>query len=352
MAGSITASTHEDGEALITVGSHKDYSENPKNIVPLNQKGARMSPIENLDNLAKKAVEADIDEFVKLVEAVTELQANEHGRVGSIRVTGRLVNLMPEGEAVIVGDIHGDLESLVHILKVTDFIERVEKGEQCLLVFLGDYGDRGVHSPEVYYIVLRLKRTFPKNVVLMRGNHEGPEDILAYPHDLPNHLYMKFGENSSLVYVDLRKLFDGLHNAVLVEERYVLLHGGVPTHAKTLDDLAYAHEKHPRETHLEEILWSDPWEGLTGTCASPRGAGKLFGENETRRFLDMLNVKVLIRGHEPSQEGFKISHNGKILTLFSRRGPPYFNEQAAYLQLDLSYKAEDAFQLKRFTKLF
>lgn len=311
-----------------------------------------MSLIENLENLVKEAMVVNLDEFLGLVDAVMELQTNEHGHAIGLQVTGRLVNLMPEGEAVIVGDIHGDLESLFHILKATDFIERVKEGEQCLLVFLGDYGDRGIHSSEVYYVVLKLKEAFPENVVLMRGNHEGPEDILAYPHDLPNHLYIKFGENSSRAYAKLRELFSCLHNAVLVKERYVLLHGGVPTQAKTMDDLAYAHEKHPRETHLEEILWSDPWEGLTGTYASPRGAGRLFGENETNRFLNMLNVKVLIRGHEPSREGFKINHSGKVLTLFSRRGSPYSNEQAAYLQLDLSHMVKDAYQLKRFIKLF
>jgi protein phosphatase len=311
-----------------------------------------MSLIENPENLVKEAMGVSTDEFLELVDAVVELQANEHGHVGNLQIIGRLVDLKPKGEAVIVGDVHGDLESLFHILKATDFIERVKEGEQCLLVFLGDYGDRGIHSPEVYYVVLKLKEAFPKNVVLMRGNHEGPDDLLAYPHDLPNHLYIKFSENSSRAYAKLRELFSYMHNAVLVKGRYVLLHGGVPTKAKTVDDLAYAHEKHPRETHLEEILWNDPLEDLTGTYASPRGAGRLFGENETDRLLNMLNVKVLIRGHEPNPEGFKINHSGKVLTLFSRRGSPYFNEQAAYLQLNLSHTVKDAYQLKRFVKLF
>ncbi|MGD8507167.1 MAG: metallophosphoesterase family protein [Candidatus Bathyarchaeota archaeon] len=311
-----------------------------------------MSPVENLESLVKETTAVNINEFLRLANVVVELQANEQGHVGSLQITGKLVNLMPKSEAIVVGDLHGDLESLHHILKATGFIERIKEGKQCLLVFLGDYGDRGIHSPEVYYVVLRLKEAFPKNVVLMRGNHEGPDDILAHPHDLPDHLYSKFGDKSSQAYDRLRELFRYLHTAVLVNERYVLLHGGVPTQATTVEDLAYAHEKHPRETHLEEILWSDPWEGLAGVYASPRGAGRLFGEKETNRLLNMLNVDVLIRGHEPSQEGFKLNHSGKVLTLFSRRGPPYFNAQAAYLQLDLSFKAKDANQLNQFMKRF
>jgi protein phosphatase len=309
-----------------------------------------MSLLKKPEDLIKEAKEATVDEFVELVNSVVELQAKDEGHVGDFQITGRLVHLTSEGEAIVVGDIHGDVESLFHLLKATNFIKRTKESQRCYLIFLGDYGDRGVRSPEVYYVVLKLKKAFPQNVVLMRGNHEGPRDLLAHPHDLPSHLYMKFGEDSSKAYAGLRKLFDTLHNAVLVKRRYILLHGGVPTQAKTLDDVAYAHEKHPGESHLEEILWSDPWEGLTGTLASPRGAGKLFGENETERFLRMLKVEILIRGHEPCADGFKINHNGKVLTLFSRKGAPYFNERGAYLQLDLGVVVKKAFELNEYVR--
>jgi protein phosphatase len=307
-----------------------------------------MNLLEDPESLVREAAEVDLNEFLNLVDTVVNLQAKESGQVRSLQITGRLVRLKPKGEAIVIGDLHGDLESLFHVLKATGFIEGAKNGENRLLIFLGDYGDRGIHSPEVYYIVLKLKRAFPENVILMRGNHEGPDDLLAHPHDLPSHLYMKFGENSSKAYTGLRKLFDNLHNAVVVEKRYVLLHGGVPTQARTVDDLAFAHKKHPCETHLEEILWSDPWEGLTGAYASPRGAGKLFGENETESFLEMLNVNILIRGHEPCANGFKINHNGRVLTLFSRKGSPYFNEKGAYLQLNLDKIVKKAFELEQF----
>jgi len=264
-----------------------------------------------------------------------------------LQITGRLVEVPPVGEAIIVGDIHGDLESLTHILENSKFTEKAKGGEDILLIFLGDYGDRGSYSPEVYYVVLKLKELFPERVVLMRGNHEGPDDLLASPHDLPFYLNRKFGERSSEVYLKLRELFNYLYNAVLIDERVVLLHGGTPSQASTVNDIAYAHEKHPRESHLEEILWSDPWEGIKGTYASPRGAGRLFGENVTDGLLKMLGVKALIRGHEPSEEGYKTNHGGKVLTIFSRRGPPYYNEHAAYLHLDISQKVEKAEQLLR-----
>jgi len=298
------------------------------------------------------AVKANSNELLQVIKDAVQLLNRETGKVGSLGITGRLVSVPPKGEMTVVGDIHGDLESLVYILKNSSFMEKSRRGEDSLLVFLGDYGDRGLYSPEVYYAVLKLKGMFPKNVVLMRGNHEGPNDLLAYPHDLPAHLNRRFGEAGADVYAKLRELFDQLYNAVLVEDSYILLHGGVPSKASTIEDLAYAHKKHPHETHLEEILWSDPNDAIKGTYPSPRGAGRLFGEDVTEKLLKMLNVEVLIRGHEPSEEGFKINHNGKVLTLFSRRGPPYYNEHGAYLQLNASEKLKDRKQLQQYIHKF
>ena len=309
------------------------------------------SQIEDLRKLVDEALKVHLPEFVQLTDNVVELLRKENGCVGGLRITGRLADVQTTGEATVVGDVHGDLETLAQILQDSKFIEKMHGEEQPLLIFLGDYGDRGIYSPEVYYVVLKLKETYPKHVVLMRGNHEGPEDILASPHDLPAHLHRKFGEEWSKAYEKLRQLFDQLYNAVLVNEQCIMLHGGVPSQAKSIEDVAYAHKKHPNEPHLEEILWSDPEEGIIGTYPSPRGAGKLFGKDVTTKFLKMLNVKVLIRGHEPSEAGYKINHDGKILTLFSRKGEPYFNTQAAYLQLDLTAEVENAYQFKDSVKL-
>jgi len=301
--------------------------------------------------LINEALKTTEKEFVRLTDNVVELLSKEKGIIGNLHITGRLIEAQPEGEATIVGDIHGDLETLVQILQDSKFTEKMQKGEHTLLIFLGDYGDRGTYSPEVYYVVLKLKEAYPEHVVLMRGNHEGPEDILASPHDLPAHLHRKFGEEWPEAYEKLRQLFDQLYNAVVVKERYIMLHGGVPSQATSVEDLAYAHKKHPNETHLEEILWSDPEEGMIGTYPSPRGAGKLFGKDVTDKFLKIFNVKVLIRGHEPSEAGYKINHDGEILTLFSRKGEPYFNNQAAFLQLDLTSKVENGYQLRDCVRL-
>jgi len=305
----------------------------------------------DITEIARRALEANSAEYTSLIRESTELLASERGQMGNLTIEGRLVKVKASREAIVVGDLHGDLESLVYVLKSSKFIKKATQ-DKILLIFLGDYGDRGSYSLEVYYLILKLKQFFPQKVVLMRGNHEGPDDLLAYPHDLPENLQARFGKEGSVVYSKIRELFQHLFTAMVVDELCVMIHGGVPSRASSLKDLIFAHLMHPKERHLEEILWSDPDETITGTYPSPRGAGKLFGKDVTQKFLNMLNVRFLIRGHEPSQSGFKINHKGKILTLFSRKGLPYFNSSAAYLQLDLSIKPQNAYELMPYIHKF
>jgi protein phosphatase len=299
----------------------------------------------DLSQIVKNALEIQCDEFIQLVEETTHLLCKENGKVGNFHILGRFINLKPQGEALIIGDLHGDLESLFQILKESNALQKMKQNDCSTLIFLGDYGDRGEYSKEVYSTVLKLKLLFPKQVILMRGNHEGPEDLMASPHDLPLEFQMKFSEKWEEAYSKVRELFACLYNAVLVEERYLMIHGGLPPQAKTIEDLAYANTLHPKQSFLEDMLWSDPNEIVKGTCASPRGAGKLFGENITNQVLRRFGAKILVRGHEPCEDGFKISHSGKVLTIFSRKGPPYFNTYGAYLTLKLSKKPENARQL-------
>ena len=312
-----------------------------------------MTPhIESAAILSELATKSTAEEFLKLIVKVNTRLATENRIVGTLLITGRLVEAPASGEVIIIGDLHGDLKSLVHILDESNFLEKMQNREDVLLIFLGDYGDRGIKSPEVYYIVLKLKQLFPENVILMRGNHEGPPDLLAYPHHLPAHLENKFGIKSSEAYSKLRELFNYLYTGVIIKDRYILFHGGVPSLATTIDDIAFAHLQHPRTLHLEEILWSDPWNKIKGTIASPRGAGRLFGEDVTNKLLRLLKVKMLIRGHQSCPEGYKTDHNGKVLTLFSRKGTPYPNIQGAYLHIDRSTKVEKNQQLLRSIRKF
>ena len=298
----------------------------------------------DLPLLIKEALNIQSSGFIEVLEKAVDLLQKESGQIGNFTVNNRLVKLEPLGEAIVIGDLHGDLESLTTILQTSQFMEKMEKPKDAPLIFLGDYGDRGDKSAEIYYLVLKLKLSFPEQVVLLRGNHEAPKDLMGYPHDLPVQFQKRFGEGWELAYEKIQALFGCLYNAVFVEERYLMVHGGVSSEISSLQDIAQAQEGH-NEALLEDLLWSDPTENEQGASSSPRGAGKLFGKRVTKEILGKLNAKVLIRGHQSCEMGFEINHEGKVLTLFSRKGSPYFNRYGAYLQLPLSEKFDNATQL-------
>jgi protein phosphatase len=299
----------------------------------------------DLSRIASEALQISPDDFRNQVVETAELLSEEKGHVGNLDITGRLIRMNAAGEALVIGDLHGDLESLVQILQESSILSRMSESNDAVLVFLGDYGDRGGYSPEIYHVVCRLKLLYARQVVLMRGNHEGPADLMPSPHDLPTQLQSRFGRKSVKAYAEVRELWEHLYNALIVEGRCLMVHGGLPREAARAEDLANANLSHPRESFLEEILWSDPDDTVEKTYPSPRGAGRLFGKKVTNQILKKLGVKILIRGHEPCEEGFRISHDGMVLTLFSRKGPPYFNTCGAYLDFKLSKNVENAGQL-------
>ena len=305
----------------------------------------------DLPLLVKEALSAQSSGFIETVEKTQSLLEKEKGQIGNLTILNRLVKLEASGEALVIGDLHGDLESLTLILQSSQFIEKMQKTPESTLIFLGDYGDIGKKSPETYFLILKLKLAFSRQVVLLRGNHEAPKDLLGVPHDLPIQFQNRFGDAWKQVYEKIRSLHNCFYNAVYVEDRYLMLHGGISPKINSLQDIAKAEKNHNKDL-LEDILWNDPDEKVQDVSFSPRGAGRLFGKKVTTEVLERLNAKILIRGHEASNVGFKINHGGQVLTLFSRKGAPYSNRYGAYLQLPLAEKFENAKQLAPFVHKF
>jgi|Deesub1362A_J573_1020465.scaffolds.fasta_scaffold00039_65 predicted phosphodiesterase len=68
--------------------------------------------------------------------------------------------------AVVVGDVHGSKNAVLKAFEISESFESV--------IFLGDYVDRGPHQIETINLVLSAKLDRPKNIILLRGNHELP----------------------------------------------------------------------------------------------------------------------------------------------------------------------------------
>jgi predicted phosphodiesterase len=251
-------------------------------------------------------------------------QANKYHKI-----KGKLVLLPSNTKAVIIGDIHGDLTSLEQILKQSNW-----KQDKYVIIFLGDYIDRGPEPLKVLFTVFQLLNTNPRHVIPLRGNHEAPKDLNFSPHDFPLHLKKKYGRNWMKAQQLLQNVFDNLFTATIIENKALLLHGGIPTQANGVNDIAFAHKTHPETSTLTEILWNDP-STIPGVQYSFRGKGKLFGDDITSKFLYKTQVQFLIRGHQSFEQGY-YWYSEQILTLFSCKLPIYQNSKAAYIKTDFN----------------
>ena len=229
---------------------------------------------------------------------------------------------------IIVGDIHGDLDSLRSIVKSV-------KDSDSILIFLGDYIDRGPSQVEVFAGLLNLALRFSENIILLRGNHEPPIGLEPFPHDYPYVLRERFGGLAEKLYELSSEAFNKLVLFAIARGEAILVHGGPPTHFEEMrvDEMFSCTDKLPRMDIVEEILWNDPFENGGKWAPSPRGAGKLWGPEITQTALKRTKTRIIIRAHEPSFKGYKFNHSGKVLTLFSCKLPTYGNPLAAYLDV-------------------
>ncbi len=241
-----------------------------------------------------------------------------------LNCNGGVVKLDLGRPAIVFGDIHGDYTTFIKFLDKINVIEFLESGG--ILIFLGDYIDRGPQQIESINMVYKLQLEYPNQVIALRGNHEPPEWLMPYPHDFPSHLRWRFSNEWIKIYRLFMKAFQLMPHVAYSEGSYFFVHGGVPTNALYIDEL-----RNPSNKVLEDLLWNDPIDE-EGIAPSWRGAGHFFGIDITKRFLQANNLKIVIRGHEPCN-GYQLRQGGLVLTLFSRLGEPYYNLTASTVKI-------------------
>jgi protein phosphatase len=193
----------------------------------------------------------------------------------------------------------------------------------------------------------------------MRGNHESPQEFPFSSHDLPNRLVEQFGmENAKTAYDKLVMLFRLLTLVTIVQSRLLLVHGGLPTDMDLFSDfrtsIAGAQENHVRDRTLEELLWNDPRpkiDSILGWEPSRRGIGRHFGSSVSRNWLAATGTKVIVRGHEPCK-GFRVDHEGMILTLFSsKEAYPAFESAFILISKDKLSSILNAYELSKYVHI-
>lgn len=217
------------------------------------------------------------------------------------------------GKFCVVGDMHGDLDSLLRIFR------KVGYPPQSSYVFLGDYVDRGNFSCEVVLFLYALKVMFPSHIYLLRGNHEFAQMSTMYGFQQECQAKL-----SQRIFQAICETFDTLPIVAVIGGN-LCIHGGITEGIKSRDDL-YSISK-PQQGVPEfkgferemDMLWSDPEFDADGFEESPRGLGHVFGYEEAVQFLRDCDMTRLIRAHQACLNGYNwvFDENGPVLTVFS-----------------------------------
>lgn len=227
---------------------------------------------------------------------------------------------------LVVGDLHGDLESCVNALRLAKNLGDAKT------VFLGDYVDRGPYQSSVINLLLWEKKNNPDEIFLLRGNHETLSMNISY--GFLNLLVRMFRNGYEKVYEAYLKVFSEMPLAGIVNNRTMLVHGGLARGVEKPEELEEAGKGgvEPEDPRVFETLWNDPSEEAEDFSHNPRGPGVYcFGGKALERFLRNNNLRMMVRSHEPVFQGYRVLFNGLLITVFSCR---FYGVEPAAVELE------------------
>lgn len=187
-------------------------------------------------------------------------------------------------------------------------------------LFLGNYVDRGAYNLETVCLMMSLKLKFPKQIFILRGNHEdrNVNKYLGFGEECARRLGEDINSPNS-VFSKINDMFDNLPLAGIITDKksqnsVFCVHGGIGSTAVKVDEIEKI--KRPCEINLGEIttaeqqlvidlLWSDPTESedemgiQPNLIRDPLGQNNImkFGPDRVEKFLKNNNMSLILRSH-------------------------------------------------------
>ncbi len=100
-------------------------------------------------------------------------------------------------------------------------------------IFIGDFVDRGYNSVETIELLFCYKIKYPKDILLLRGNHESRQITTVY--GFYDEIIKKYGCSTPWKYFN--EAFDYLPLGALVDGKILCIHGGLSPEIKTIDQM-------------------------------------------------------------------------------------------------------------------
>ncbi|XP_062054905.1 serine/threonine-protein phosphatase with EF-hands 2 [Lepus europaeus] len=123
-------------------------------------------------------------------------------------------------EITVCGDLHGQLDDLIFI-----FYKNGLPSPERAYVFNGDFVDRGKDSVEILMILFAFMLVYPKEFHLNRGNHE--DHMVNLRYGFTKEVMYKYKIHGKKILRTLQDVFRWLPLATVIDEKVLILHGGV-----------------------------------------------------------------------------------------------------------------------------
>ncbi|XP_025410325.1 serine/threonine-protein phosphatase PP1-like [Sipha flava] len=208
----------------------------------------------------------------------------------------------------VVGDLHGQYSDLLR------WFEAAGRPPDVDFLFLGDFVDRGPQSVEVITLLLALKTRYPKNVYLLRGNHECCTVNVRY--GFYDECRSRYGSMlGGRLWKAFNRTFDCMPVAAVVAGIIFCAHGGLSPHLRYMGQI----DRMPRPARVPksglmcDLLWSDPSDrpGDRGWRANVRRhVSYEYGADRVAEFLFRFRLKLVVRAHQASEIPLGLATSG------------------------------------------
>lgn len=284
---------------------------------------------------------ADHDLMVRFVKKLAEQRAAGSGKLAGKQQLAELAGSAPflDGhifvhpaqpgrtyELTVLGDLHGCYSCFKAALLQADFFAKLEAWKvdpskpEPKLVLLGDYIDRGRFSYNgVLRAVMQLYLAAPEHVFPLRGNHEY---YIEYRGRIYGGVKPAEAINSLIGYMPdemfeaYMRLFEEIPN-LLFFDTTLFVHAGIPRDSDLrakVTDLASLNDPELRF----QMLWSDPSHtDFIPEELQAQNARFPFGRHQFEAFMKRFGARMMVRGHEKIDEGFRDVYPGNAITLLN-----------------------------------
>ncbi len=270
-----------------------------------------LSFIQEIDSgNSTKFIYENIDRIIEIIDEVSNIYSQYPKWIFLDKIIDCSSSIM------VIGDLHADYLSLKKIIKI-----KLELPET-VLIFLGDYVDRGSFSNEVLILVILLNLIFPSTIFLLPGNHE-----LYHYFNYQNPQFWNQIGKISLIFESIKSLIENMP-LILFFNKILFIHGGMfDYHFNKNKDKEFVFKmQNNKELKLKDfinldnnkifdIVWADYVNNYDEKIYSMSLGRPVKTDKEIKKLQNDLNINLIIRGHQPSLKG--ISFDEKVVTLLT-----------------------------------